>query len=103
MARRRPDWSTTPSLLTGAVDPTNALDQTQGVKIGDEYINTATGNVFRAVAVGTGAAVWRFVPRTLGQGGPINVPGDTSEDILATVAIPAGCIGPNGFLDCHSL
>lgn len=90
--------------LTGVVDPTNALDSSQGVIVGTTYTNTATLNQFLCISAALGAAVWRHVPRVLGASAAAASCGvDTTEDILATVTVPANAMGPKGILRIRQL
>lgn len=69
-----------------------------GVRRGDYYLNTTSGNLFFARSVAVGAAVWSFVPRTMGQGTVAALTGTTNETARASIRIPAGVMGANGFL-----
>ena len=81
------------------VDPTTAADAGAGYRVGDMWFNTATGNAFYATDVSSGAAVWRHIPRNLGSSAvAASAPANTSENILATITIPAGAMGLNGIL-----
>lgn len=88
---------------TAAVDPAVTNDVTKGVQVGDTWFNTATGNVWMARSVAAGAAVWGFVPRTLGQAvGPADHTGNTTHTKVASVLVPAGAMGTNGQLDIEA-
>jgi hypothetical protein len=93
----------TPRNFTAAVDPTSGDDAADGVRVGDYWFNTATGNVFQCVTSTTGAAVWRHVPRVLGQGGAAAaLTGTTSETTLASVTVKGGAMGVQGQIMVHS-
>lgn len=91
--------ATTPRNWTSTTDPTNGFDAGDGVRVGDYWYNNATGNVWVNVSNAVGAAVWRHIPRILGQSG-LNVAhtGTTAETKLASVLVPAGAMGANGLL-----
>jgi hypothetical protein len=86
----------TPRNWTSTSDPTNGWDAADGVRVGDHWYNTASGNIFVCVTNTVGAAVWRHIPRTWAYGASAAVTGTTAETVLATVSIPAGAIGLNG-------
>lgn len=93
----------TPRNFVAAVDPTNGDDTADGVRVGDYWFNTATGNVFQCVTNTAGAAVWRHIPRVLGQGGAASaLTGTTSETTLATVTVKGGAMGVQGQIMVHS-
>jgi len=55
------DLSGLPTILKGNVtttDPTVSNDNTQGFAAGSNWLNTATGVIWTALSVATGAAVW---------------------------------------------
>lgn len=91
--------------FTAVVDPAVTDDLDLGYKAGDVWINTASGNVFDAVSVADGAAVWRHRPRILGASAVTGmaVTGTVTETTLATVTVPAGAMGVNGILRLTSL
>jgi hypothetical protein len=94
----------TPNNWSSASDPTNAFDAADGVRVGDHWYNTASGNTFYCVSNTVGAAVWRHIPRVLGASGASSShTGDTNENIEGTVVIPAGAMGVNGFLRIQSV
>jgi hypothetical protein len=96
--------ATTSRPWTSTSDPTNAFDAGDGVRVGDHWYNTASGNVFVCVTNTVGAAVWRHIPRVLGATGASAAhTGDTNETVKGTVAIPAGAMGVNGFLRIQSV
>jgi hypothetical protein len=87
-------------VFTSTADPTVSSDTAAGVRVGDTWVNSATGNIWIARSVAAGAAVWAFVPRVLGQGvGPADHTGDTTHTKVASVLVPAGAMGTNGQLD----
>jgi hypothetical protein len=89
----------TPRNWTSTSDPTNAFDAGDGVLVGDHWYNTASGNIFVCVSNTVGAARWRHIPRILGQSGTaIAHTGTTAQTALATVVVPAGCMGIGGRL-----
>jgi hypothetical protein len=89
----------TPRNWTSTSDPTNAFDAADGVLVGDHWYNTTSGNVFVCVSNTVGAAVWRHIPRILALSAvAVVAPADTSENILATITVPAGALGVNGSL-----
>lgn len=81
-------------------DPTTAADSAAGYRIGDTWVNTATGNIWTAYDVTAGAAKWRHQPRVLGAGAAtgMSVTGTLSETVLATVPVPAAALGVQGVL-----
>lgn len=88
---------------SGAVDPTVNDDTTNGTRVGDIWVNTATLNVFDCLAITDGAAVWQHRPRILGaSAAAASHTGNTSETIKATVVIPANALGINGILRLSS-
>jgi hypothetical protein len=88
---------------SAATDPVVTSDTAAGFRPGDYWINTATGNIWIARSVAAGAAVWGFVPRTLGQAvGPADHTGDTTHTKVASVLVPAGAMGTNGQLDIEA-
>jgi hypothetical protein len=87
-----------PNVYQSTSDPTVNADTTIGVRRGDVWINTATGNEFRCISNADGAARWRFYPRVLGQGGGLSHTGDTNETKLVGVQVPAGAMGTHGLL-----
>lgn len=90
--------------LSGVIDPTNALDSSQGVTVGDIYLNTVTLNVFICIANGVGAAVWRHETRVIAQSGvAFSLTGTVAETIAATISLAAGLLGPNGQVDVETL
>lgn len=94
----------TPRNWTSASDPTNGWDAADGVRVGDHWYNTTSGNVFVCVTNTVGAAVWRHIPRILGQSGAaVSGAADTAENTLATVSVPAGSMGVNGVVRVTSL
>jgi hypothetical protein len=89
----------TPRNWTSTSDPTNGWDAADGVRVGDHWYNTATGNVWVCYDNTVGAAKWRHVPRVLGQSGTAaTAPSNTTENILATVTVPANAMSLNGSL-----
>ena len=93
----------TPRNWTSTSDPTNGWDAADGVRVGDHWFNTASGNVFVCVSNTVGAAVWRHIPRMLGQSGTaIAHTGTTSETKIASVLVPAGAMGANGHLQIET-
>jgi len=89
----------TPRNWTSTSDPTNVWDAADGVRVGDHWYNTATGNVWVCYDNTVGAAKWRHVPRVLGQSGTAaTAPSNTTENILATVTVPANAMSSNGSL-----
>lgn len=89
----------TPRNWTAAVDPTNGDDAADGVRVGDHWFNTATGNVFVCVTNTVAGAVWRHIPRILAaSGAALSHTGNTNETGLVTVSVPAGAMGVNGIL-----
>ncbi len=95
----------TPRNWTSTSDPTNGWDAADGVRVGDHWYNTASGNVFVCVSNTVGAAVWRHLPRLLAVGGTsvLSHTGNTNETVLATVAVPANSMGANGVLRVRSV
>lgn len=94
----------TPRNWTSTSDPTNGWDAADGVRVGDYWYNTASGNVFVCVTNTVGAAVWRHIPRVLGSTGASAAhTGDTNETVKGTVSIPAGAMGANGYLRVQSV
>jgi len=94
----------TPRNWTNTTDPTNAFDAGDGVRVGDHWYNTTTGNVWVCVTNTVGAAVWRHIPRILGQSGlNVALTGTTSETKLASVLVPAGAMGANGVIRAESV
>jgi len=90
----------TPRNWTATSDPTNAFDAGDGVRVGDHWFNTTSGNVFVCVDNTVGAAKWRFFPRALGATGAASaLTGTTAETALATVTVPAGAMGANGVIN----
>jgi hypothetical protein len=95
--------SNTPNNWSSTSDPTNAFDAADGVLVGDHWYNTASGNVFVCVSNTVGAAVWRHIPRILGQGaGPADHTGNLTNTKVASVLVPAGAMGANGRLDIET-
>lgn len=93
----------TPNNWSSTSDPTNAFDAGDGVRVGDHWYNTTSGNVFVCVTNTVGAAVWRHIPRILGQGaGPADHTGNTSNTQVASVLVPAGAMGANGRLEIET-
>lgn len=91
--------ATSPKIWTAVVDPTANDDTTPlGVKPGDVWVNTATGNIFDNVDATNGAAVWRMRPRIFASGVAVPLTGTVAETILATVSLPANAVGVNGVL-----
>ena len=89
----------TPRNWTSTSDPTNGWDAADGVRVGDHWYNSATGNVFVCVTNTVGAAVWRHIPRILGaSGAALAHTGDTTETTKATITIPANAMGVNGVI-----
>jgi hypothetical protein len=88
---------------TAAVDPAVTDDLTKGVQVGDAWFNTATGNIFDAIAVTAGAAVWRHRPRHWQSGAAAAVTGTTAETALATITVPANALGANGALHIQTV
>lgn len=97
--------ATTSRPWASASDPSVSSDSTLGVRVGDTWVNTTTGNMFTCTSNAAGAAAWRFQPRILGASAAtgMSVTGTTSETVLATVALAAGVIGANGILRVTSL
>ena len=93
----------TPRNWTSASDPTNGWDAADGVRVGDYWYNTASGNVFVCVTNTVGAAVWRHITRVLGQSGTASsVTGTVAETALATITVPANAMGIHGQLHIHT-
>ena len=93
----------TPRNWTSTSDPTNGWDAADGVRVGDHWYNTTTGNVWVNVSNAVGAAVWRHIPRILGQSGTaIAHTGTVAETKLASVLVPAGAMGVNGILQIET-
>jgi len=104
MAARQYNWNTTPQIYSADTDPLITSDAaTIAAKVGDVWINTATGNIFDSVSVAAGAAIWRPRPRTWASGAAVSGAADTNENTLATIAIPAGAMGINGVLRVTTL
>lgn len=96
--------ATSPKIWTSTSDPTAANDSSTGAKIGDWWLNTATGNEFRAISVGAAAAVWRHVPRLLAYGNAqLTNTGNTNENVKVLVPIAAGVIGIDGGIEVIAL
>ena len=95
-----------PQVFSAVLDPTvNSDAVTIGARVGDRWVNTATGNEWTAKSVATGAARWAHTTRTLAQSGAIlTAPAnDTNENTLVTVAVAAGAMGVNGMLRVTTL
>lgn len=93
----------TPNNWSSTSDPTNAFDAGDGVRVGDHWYNTTTNNVFVCVSNAVGAAVWRHIPVTLGQGGAAAaLTGTVTETALATVTVKGGAMGAQGQIMVHS-
>ena len=89
----------TPNNWSSTSDPTNAFDAGDGVRVGDHWYNTTSGNVFVCVTNTVGAAVWRHIPRIIAHSAvAVTAPADTSENVLATITVPAGALGLDGSL-----
>ena len=102
------DTSSAPVAATANVwqstsDPTVSADSTIGARIGDVWINTATGNEFKCAVNTAGAAVWRHRPRVWQSGAASAVTGTTSETALATVTLVANVMGANGALHIQTV
>ena len=96
--------SNTPNNWSSTSDPTNAFDAGDGVRVGDHWYNTTTGNVWVNVSNAVGAAVWRHIPRILGQSGlNVALTGTVAETKLASVLVPAGAMGTNGLIRAESV
>lgn len=97
--------STSPKIWTAVVDPTITDDASPlGVKPGDLWINTATGNEFRNISAANGAAIWRHKPRPIAQGGAqVPLTGTTDETAFVTKTIVANTIGIHGRLEIFTL
>lgn len=94
----------TPRNWTSTSDPTNGWDAADGVRVGDHWYNTTSGNVFVCVDNTTGAAKWRHIPRVLASGAPGTAhTGTVNETGLVTVDIPANALGANGRLRVSQL
>jgi len=94
----------TPRNWTSASDPTNGWDAADGVRVGDHWYNTTTGNVWVCTDNTVGAAKWRHMPRVLGASATaVSAGAVTTEETLATVVVPAGAMGTNGALRVTSL
>lgn len=79
---------------TGTASPEGAVTALPGAT----YVNTATGN-FWVKASGTGNTGWKAQIRPLAQSAvAASCPADTTEDVLATITVPANAMGPNGRL-----
>lgn len=95
------DTSSAPVASTANVwqstsDPTVSADISIGVRRGDVWINTATGNEFRCISHAAGAAVWRHVPRVWQAGAAVSHTGNTTETALATITPAANVQGASG-------
>lgn len=91
--------ASTANVWQSTSDPTVSADISIGVRRGDVWINTASGNEFRCISHAASAAIWRHVPRLLGYGNTIlSHTGDTAETVKATVSVPANAMGANGIL-----
>lgn len=86
-------------------DPTVTSDTAAGFRVGDVWVNTATGNIWTCYDATAGAAKWRHNQRILAQSAVAVTapPNDTNENILATITIPAGAMGANGSLQINKL
>lgn len=84
---------------TSTSDPTRNDDTGDGHWVGRFWLNTATKNLFFCKDNTAGAAIWGFIPRTLAVSGTASsVTGTLTETTLATITIPANCMGANGAL-----
>ena len=84
---------------SAATDPTVTNDVTKGVQVGDTWLNTASGNIFDAVVVTAGAAVWRpRVRHWASIAAATALTGGTSEVAAATQSFAGGMMGINGSL-----
>lgn len=85
-------------------DPTTAADSAAGYRIGDTWVNTATGNIWTAYDVTAGAAKWRHQPRILAQSAAASShTGNTNETALATITIGANVLGANGRVELDAM
>jgi hypothetical protein len=82
-----------PNVYQAVTDPTVNSDTTIGVRIGDVWINTATGMEFRCISNADGASIWRPRSRYWMSGVAVTLAADTAENIAATITLPAGIMG----------
>lgn len=88
----------------GVVDPAVTNDLDLGVRVGDVWINTATGNVFDAISVAAGAAIWRFRSRVWQSAVAVTITADSTDEVIAaTVSLAANAMGGNGRLTVEQL
>lgn len=93
-----------PNVYQSTSDPTVNSDTTIGVRIGDVWINTATGNEFRCISAADGAAIWRHVPRIWQSSVAVTITADSTDEVIAaTVSLPANVMGANGRLTVEQL
>lgn len=91
-------------IWSAAVDPTNGDDTGDGVRVGDTWINTATGNIWTCWDATAAAAKWRHQPRVLANSNSaVSAPADTNVNTLATYAMPANTMGLGGILEIESI
>lgn len=93
-----PSRLNTPRAHSATSDPTTSSDTAAGFRVGDIWVNTATGNIWKCYDATAGAAKWRFEPRVLGIGRAAALTGTTDETALATITVPANAMGANGVL-----
>jgi hypothetical protein len=86
-----------PVAYTEARDPTANDDTLDNILVGSVWINTTSGNVFDCITNAQAAARWRCRARVLGaSGAAVSAGAVTSEEVLATITVPAQSLGSNG-------
>lgn len=91
-------------IYSSSSDPTTSADSTAGYRVGDAWFNTTTGNVFDAISVAAGAAIWRHRPRVLADSATaVTAPADTAVNTLATFTLVANTLGVNGELEIEAI
>jgi hypothetical protein len=87
-----------PAIVQRDRDPTPTDDIMSAYRVGDEWLNTETGSLFKCRADGAGQAVWVGSAGggagPAGPAGPQGIPGPPGAD--STVPGPAGPAGPQG-------
>lgn len=96
--------SIVPQVFQAVLDPTaNSDGVTIGARVGDTWVNTATGAQFTCLSAATGAARWRFYTMFWVSVAPsITHTGNTNETELARLALPAGLPGLHGLFEVYN-